>query len=442
MKNTFAKKMAALRGEVCTHVIQAEIDRTAAAGGGEVRIPPGEWVTGTVMLRDHVCLFLEEGSLLLGSLNLADYPALFPHERVRSRRAFDRRLIYGDRCTGAALMGSGRIDGRHGCPDSGIPEGEGRPLLLQFINCKDLTVSGLGLQNAGSWCQQVLDCEDVRLADLRVSNHGNFTNDGLDIDGSRDVSISGCDIDSHDDALVLKSTGPHACKRIDVRDCRLWSNCHPIKFGTESVGGFEEIVVRDCQTSPSRFPAPIPGFPGGRPANSGFALECVDGAVMRGIRLENLRIDNVLAPFLIKLGNRHQIRPGRGEFDPDAGPGVLKDIEVRGIRIRLAGPYSASVTGYPGHPVRNLHFQDLSIECRGGVGTENVLREIPENSRGYPEINMFGNKGGKHLPSWGLFLRHVQGLRMKDKLWHLAGPDARTCIFEGEQVEAEIAGFP
>ncbi|MCC5848010.1 MAG: hypothetical protein JJU29_07940 [Verrucomicrobia bacterium] len=437
MKPTFIDQMHAHRGTVCTAVIQKEIDRMAAAGGGEVRIPSGEWITGTLMLRDRVCLFLERGAVLLGSLDIADYPAFFPHDRVQSRRAFDRRLILADNCTGASLRGQGRIDGRHGCPDSGIPEGERRPLLLQFINCKNLAVSGLSLQNAGSWCQQYLDCEGVRIEGLRVSNHGNFTNDGLDIDGSRDVLMTDCDIDSHDDALVFKSTGPHACKRIEVRDCRLWSNCHPIKFGTESVGGFEDILVRDCHTSPSRVPAPMPGFPQGRPANSGFALECVDGAVMRGIRLENLRIDRVLAPFLIKLGNRHHTRL-KGAFDPNAGPGILEDIEVRGIRIREAGPYSASITGYPGHPVKNLRFEDLDIECRGGVRAEQILEKIPENSQSYPEINMFGNKNGKHLPSWGLFLRHVRDLRMKDARWHLTGQDGRVCLFKSENVDAEF----
>ena len=436
MPKNFSHHLNARQGEECTGLIQKELDRKAAAGGGEVRIPPGTWIIGTLELRDHVCLYLEQDAVLLGSLDIHDYPAHFPDDRVQSRRAFDRRLIYAEGCVGASLRGEGRIDGRHGCPDSGIPEGESRPLLLQFIQCKDLAVSGLSLQNAGSWCQQYLDCEGVRIENLKVSNHGNFTNDGLDIDGSRDVIIARCDIDSHDDALVFKSTGPHACKRIEVRDCRLRSNCHPIKFGTESIGGFTDILVRDCQTSPSRIPAPMPGFPQGRPANTGFALECVDGAVMRGIRLENLSIERVLAPFLIKLGNRHQTRL-KGEFDPEAGPGILEDIEVRDLQIREAGPYSASITGYPGHPVRNLIFSGLDIACRGGVRAGQILGEIPENSRGYPEINMFGNKNGKHLPSWGLFLRHVDGLRVKNARWRLTGSDERVCVFRGENVEAE-----
>ena len=84
------------------------------------------------------------------------------------------------------------------------------------------------------------DSTNVTIDNINV-NHGNKTNDGLDIDGCRQqVRVSNCYIDSHDDALVFKSTGPVPCHVISKSvNCHLRSNCHGIKFGTESVGRFE-----------------------------------------------------------------------------------------------------------------------------------------------------------------------------------------------------------
>ena len=64
----------------------------------------------------------------------------------------------------------------------------------------------MNIQNAGLWLQHYLNCEDLTIRGITGFNHGFFTNDGLDIDGCRNVLIEDIEIDSHDDALVFKST--------------------------------------------------------------------------------------------------------------------------------------------------------------------------------------------------------------------------------------------
>ena len=44
-----------------TTAIQAAIDEAANQGGGQVLIPPGNWFTGTLWLKDHINLHLEAG---------------------------------------------------------------------------------------------------------------------------------------------------------------------------------------------------------------------------------------------------------------------------------------------------------------------------------------------------------------------------------------------
>src|ERR1700741_5415848 len=56
-----------------TQAIQTAIDRCSGQGGGTVVIPPGRYLTGTLMLTSGVRLHLEEGAMLLGSTALGDY---------------------------------------------------------------------------------------------------------------------------------------------------------------------------------------------------------------------------------------------------------------------------------------------------------------------------------------------------------------------------------
>src|SRR4051812_44497734 len=62
--------------------IQQAIDACAAAGGGVVYFPPGDYTTGTLHLRSHLRLYLESGATIFASKEPA---------------AFDKRaLFYGE----------------------------------------------------------------------------------------------------------------------------------------------------------------------------------------------------------------------------------------------------------------------------------------------------------------------------------------------------------
>lgn len=427
---------------VNTQAIQAAIDHVGATGG-RVVVPAGIWRTGTIWLRSGVDLHLMPQAVLMGTNNPADYPPYCPAGKGHavSRRAFDRRMVFGCDLTDVSITGMGSIDGAGGCADHEFERGpEGRPANLQFVNCRNVTVRDIHLRQAGSWMQQYLACEELFIHNIRVWNHGNPTNDGLDIDGCRDVRISHCDIDSHDDALVFKSTGPKQCRDIVVTGCRLRSHCHGIKFGTESVGGFENIRIADCLISDSRLPMPLEGYPHGRPVITGCALECVDGGTMRMISISGLVIENVFAPIFIKLGNRHHRDIPGENFE---GCGILEDIHISNIIARSAGPFTCSITGYPGHPVRRVHINDISIEHRGGVTADEILPVVPENSTAYPEINMFEKASGKHLPAWGFYIRHAEDVRLSGLKLRLLAQDARKAIvteaFRGVVEEEDTA---
>ena len=56
-----------------TAAINKALEACAAAGGGQVRLPPGRYLSGTVHLKSNVVLFLDAGATLVGSPDLDQY---------------------------------------------------------------------------------------------------------------------------------------------------------------------------------------------------------------------------------------------------------------------------------------------------------------------------------------------------------------------------------
>lgn len=76
-----------------TRAIQQAIDGCTAAGGGDVLIAGGSFVTGTIYLKDHVTLHLAAGAALLGSTQIADYATDTAAETVRLNAVQDATVL-------------------------------------------------------------------------------------------------------------------------------------------------------------------------------------------------------------------------------------------------------------------------------------------------------------------------------------------------------------
>ena len=56
-----------------TKPLQAAIDKCSASGGGTVLVAGGNFVTGTLYLKNDVTLRVDSGATISGSANIADY---------------------------------------------------------------------------------------------------------------------------------------------------------------------------------------------------------------------------------------------------------------------------------------------------------------------------------------------------------------------------------
>ena len=90
--------------------IQHAIEACATQGGGTVRLPAGRYLSGSILLKSNVTLHLDEGAILLGSPNPADYRSVDKF-REGTGNELGYAFISAVDATNVGIEGSGVIDG-------------------------------------------------------------------------------------------------------------------------------------------------------------------------------------------------------------------------------------------------------------------------------------------------------------------------------------------
>jgi polygalacturonase len=400
-----------------TKAIQTAIDKCHQTGGGTVKVPAGIYLTGTIFLRDNVCLELQAGAELRGSTDISDYP------EIKRNRA----LVYAYKTENASLQGNGTINGQ-GKFFTVKDNAPNRPFLVLIDSCFQIRISGVKLKNSAMWNLRLFGGSDIYVTGISIYSHCNFNNDGIDID-SKNVIISDCFIDCDDDALCLKSDRNVPCENVTVTNCVLASNCNLIKMGTASFGGFKNITISNCvlrrasESNLRDWDKTIKGITDSITGISGIALEIVDGGHMDQINISDIIMEGVQTPVFIRLGSRRN------------ATGSMKNIQISNV---IANNYSlipSIISGVPGFYIENVKINNCIFNCMGKGEIYSHDIKIPEAEKGYPENRMFGHS----LPAFGFFIRHVRGIQLVNLQFNLLNRDNRPAIWmeEGNSIYAD-----
>lgn len=407
-----------------TAALQKAIDDCGAAGGGVVRFPSGRFLTGTLRVRSGVTLRLDEGAVILGSADVADYQNVDPFSDGNGH-PLGHALIVGIDAEHVGIEGKGTIDGQGAKVAARQKPFSVRPFLVRWVRCKDVGVRGVTLANPGAWTLNLAQCSDAVVEDVTIRSRDQKlrNNDGVNVDSSEHVRVRRCDVVSGDDALVIKATSAsRPCRDIEASNCRLSTRTNAIKLGTESIGGFEEIRISGCQITDTKM--------------SGIALYTVDGGDLKDVRISDVTMDGVTLPISVRLGAR--LKAFREGEAARTSPGVLKDVLIENVTAKNVGLIGMLINGVPGHPVEALTLKNVTLEAPGGGTREAAGRELPEKETAYPEYNMFGTT----LPASGAYLRHVRGMKAENLKVTVAKDDARpkVVMVDVEGVEPKTLG--
>jgi len=142
-----------------TQAVQRAIDACTQSGGGTVMVDGGGvYVIGTIYLKSHVTLHIDNGTVLQGSPNFSDYAADTHKIMYKREKHMDRCLIFARDAKCIAIEGYGTIDGNGHRANF---NSSGRPMLLRFLNCSQIHMHDVRLINPAAWTSAWLYCHDI-----------------------------------------------------------------------------------------------------------------------------------------------------------------------------------------------------------------------------------------------------------------------------------------
>ncbi len=346
-----------------TAALQQAIDQCHEAGGGQVLVPAGRYLTAPLRLRSHVELHLARGATLLGSTNPDDYPELEAEAGFRQQRAAynARYLLLAFRAENVAITGEGSIDGQgFSHYDTTQKEAVFWPILnkktrpgrmIWFLFCRNVRVENASFVGSPAWTFWFSACEEVKIhgitikADLQAIN-----TDGIDIDSCRNVVISHCDIHTGDDCIVLRAIDAfleetRPCEQVLVENCTLRSHCNAIRFSYLYDGVIRNATFRNITILESyrgvicQIPAPEETPEG----NTGRAKP--ENLVVENITFENLEVEAVI-PLWFYLSDNWVARS-------------IGQISFTNVTLRGTGP--SVFKGNAGRALHNISLHNVAF---------------------------------------------------------------------------------
>lgn len=404
-----------------TTAIQKAIDACSAAGGGVVLLDSGDYLTGTIRLKSNVMLEIAEGSRMLGSPDLADYPDN-KEELVSIMSEYLKKyksLIYAENAENIGIRGKGEIDFQGG--QSNFPGREtigpmpGRPFGIRVFQCNNISVKDITLRNAAAWMQNYVYCNRLIFDGMKVISGTNVNNDGLDIDGCDGVIVRDCYIHSEDDAMCFKGASGKPTQNILVENSTFETTCNPFKIGTDTQGSFKNIIGRNLV---------LGGIPKdkkslrGHQASTGITLATVDGGNVENIYMTDITIYRARCPIFIRIGSRGRVIDGW-----DKPPvGHLKNILIENVTGSNNHRQGSFISGIADKKVSNVIIRNYDVKMEGGGSSEQANATIHENEKGYPDAHQFSGRG---LPAYGFYIRHAQNIWLDNVKTTPDNPDQR-----------------
>ena len=434
--------------------IQKAVDACAAAGGGVVYFPAGEYTSATIFLKSRVRVFLEAGATLFADTD----PAAYAKDTLA--------LFFGKDLEHVTLEGRGVIDGQgeyewrvNDIDDAFIKDNQllmeatGKPTLRSFpkagratphmvflMDCSDVRIAGLSLVRSPSWTIRPVHCRHLVIDGLyiRTSLEDGVWADGIDPDGCKDVRIANCTIETGDDAIVFYSMdwyGPaQPCEDITVVNCRLSSASSAIKFCDGNKNCVRHVTISNCVITES---------------NRGVAFMTFDGGSVSDVVISDLTIDcrrhkwfwwGDGDPFHFNVKRRSEIMrqpPQPGE--PPAG--AIRNVKLQNIIARGQG--SSLINGHPDSWIDGVTLENITLYLSNDPEAQtqkvrNALEFRWARNLKLRNVEVFWDKPESERWESAFSFKDVSGLTLDDVSARQAKPGASTAAVVFEQVEDAI----
>lgn len=362
----------------------------------EIVVPAGTYLTGPLDLRSNLTITLAKGAVI----KFKDDPSLYPPvcTRWEGIECYAMHpLIFAQEKNNITIQGAGVIDGagqawwdkfeqikqedrttpryayekRLAALNPGYRNQTGgggrrstqflRPPLLQIWKCQHFTLKGITLRNSPWWTFHMVYSQDIQIDNVQFKNPADAINtDAMDIDSSKNVTVTGCLIDVGDDGVTLKSgSGPSAqainipTENVRVSHCHILASMGGIAIGSETAAGVKNLTVSDCIFEGTQRAVRLKTRRG-------------RGGTIQGIHLRHLQMDRCWCPVALQMYFASEVGTDEAKqilsLEPQpvtAQTPHIQDVEIDGIDASNVRCVAAFIVGLPEAKIKNVKINDF-----------------------------------------------------------------------------------
>ncbi len=371
----------------CKPAFDKAMRQAEKKGGAHIIVPEGVYlVNGPITFVSNVCLEISENATIQFSPEPSYY---LPVVNTSWEGTFVKNyspFIYGYGLHDVSIIGKGTIDGDASTTfatwrsqqneakeksremnhnEVAVADrvfGEGcwlRPQLIQFYDCRNITLQDFFITNSPFWCVHLLKSENIICKGLRYDAKL-VNNDGIDPEYSRNILIEDIEFNNGDDNVAIKCGRDNdgwataiPSENIIIRNCR-FKGLHAVVLGSEMSAGVQNVFVEDCTY-------------GGYCKRGIFVKTNPDrGGFIRNLYVNNCEFDEVEDLFYVTsmyagegLDNNHFT--------------TVEGLYVNGLRCNKAANGGLILQGTTEKPITNVVFNNVEIgEVPNAISFDNT----------------------------------------------------------------------
>jgi polygalacturonase len=378
----------------CTVLINHLIDSLASKGGGTLFFPGGTFLTGPIIMKSNITLYIDAGSTIKFSDDFDDYLPMVQSRWEDVRVKNFKSQIYAYKCENISIRGDGHLDGQgkkwwnfmnsvltgkqvdtkwqeiFKSENAGLLSRDAyisskknflRPPMITTYECKGVLIDGVSFSNPPFWTIMPAFTDNITISGITIENPGDSPNtDGIDPSSCTNVHISNCHISVGDDCIVIKSgrdsdglAANSPTENVTITNCTMLKGHGGVVIGSEMSGGVKRVTISNCV------------FEG---TDRGIRIKTMRG---RGGVVEDIRVSNVSMYNIVNEGILITMRyqPTNPEPLSERTPSV-NNIQLSGINIRGA-ERPVAIYGLAEREVREISFNDMRVFSEKGILLEN-----------------------------------------------------------------------
>lgn len=395
-----------------TEAFAKAIEACGKAGGGQVLVPAGTWLTGPIELKSNIELHLEKNALIQFTTDHTQYPII----TMGSSKTFvPASPIYAYKANNVAITGEGIIDGageswrpvkkskvsaavwaeliktgvvsedgKIWWPNADAMNGEEyvnnlkgkkdatandylkardylRPYMLYMVQCNTILVEGVTIRNSPKFVFYPNRCNDLTINKVNVFNEWWAQNgDGIDISACKNVVIYNSTLSVGDDGICMKSSrgskpeGDAELQNILIAQCTVYRAHGGFVIGSNTDGGMKNIYVADCNFIGSDIGIRVKSNPG-------------RGGIVKDIYIDNITMKDIKEEAILFTTYYEDMPAGKTSKDSveDGKIPRFSDFHISNVRCEGAAT-AVSIIGLTDVPVSKIYFENMDITARKG----------------------------------------------------------------------------